>query len=102
MAPLPKILAWVPVPRNTLLGFAKVEFPSGLIINDVTILAGARGPWAAPPNKVLTGRDGAIMRDENGKVRYWPIIEFRDKETRNAWSDSIIEAMRAVHPEVFE
>lgn len=102
MAPLPKILAWLPVPRNTLLGFAKVEFPSGLIINDVTILSGDRGPWAAPPSKVIAGRDGAIMKDDKGKVRYLPIIEFVSKEARNKWSDSVIEALRAAHPDVFE
>jgi DNA-binding cell septation regulator SpoVG len=100
MSPSPKILDWRPMQRNTLRGFAKVEFGSGLIISDVTILKGDRGPWASPPSKPMVGRDGTVMKDQDGKVRYTPIIEFSSREIRDKWSDSIIEAMRATHPEV--
>ncbi len=96
-----KILDWREMRRNSLLGFAKVEFPSGMVISDVTILQGEKGPWASPPSKPMVGRDGTVMKDDNGKVRYVPIIEFTDKATRNRWSDSVIEAMRAAHPEAF-
>ncbi len=96
-----KILDWRPMARNSLLGFAKVEFPSGMVIADVTILKGERGPWAAPPSKPMVGRDGTVMKDDAGKVKYSPIIEFTSKEIRNRWSDAVIEAMRAAHPEVF-
>ena len=97
----PKILDCRPMARNSLLAFAKVEFPSGLIINDVTILKGERGPWASPPSKPMVGRDGTVMKGDDGKIRYTPTIEFSSKEIRNRWSDSVIEAMRAAHPEVF-
>lgn len=97
-----KILDWRPMPRGSLLGFAKVEFPSGLIITDVTILSGERGPWASPPSKPMVGRDGAVLKDDKGKVRYSPIIEFATKEIRNRWSDSIIAAMRDAYPEVVQ
>ena len=95
-----KILDWREMRRNSLLGFAKVEFPSGMIVSDVTLLQGEKGPWASPPSKPMIGRDGAVMKDDAGKVRYVPIIEFVDKATRNRWSDSVIEALRAAHPEV--
>jgi hypothetical protein len=98
---IPKILDWRPVPRNSLLGFAQVEFPSGLIINDVTVLTGERGPWASPPSKPMIGADGVALRGENNKPRYVPIIEFASKDIRNKWSNSIIEAMREAHPDVF-
>lgn len=97
----PKILDWRDVRKNSLVGFCKVEFPSGMVINDVTVLKGERGPWAAPPSKPMIGRDGGAMKDDNGKVRYVPIIEFTSKEIRNKWSDAVIEALRAEHPEVF-
>ena len=97
----PKILDFRQVTKNSLVGFAKVEFPSGMVISDVTILQGEKGPWASPPSKPMVGRDGTVMKDDNGKVRYVPIIEFTDKATRNRWSDSVIEAMRAAHPEAF-
>ena len=36
-----KILDWRPLPKNSLLGFAKIEFPSGMILGDITILTSA-------------------------------------------------------------
>ena len=93
------ILDWRPLRKNSLLGFAKVELPSGMIISDVTILTGTNGPWASPPSKPQVGRDGAVLKDASGKVRYTPIIEFKDKQTRDRWSAAVIEAMRAAHPD---
>jgi hypothetical protein len=85
------ILEWRPLRRNSLLGFAKVELPSGLVISDVTILTGERGRWASQP-----------MKDQGSKIRSSPLIEFTSKEIRDRWSAAVIVAMRAAHPEVFE
>ncbi len=100
MAP-PKILEFRPLAKNSLIGFAKVEFPSGLIISDVTILTGERGPYAMPPSKPMVGRDGTVMKGDDGKVKYSPIIEFASKEIRTRWPDAVIAAMKVAHPEVF-
>jgi DNA-binding cell septation regulator SpoVG len=51
-----RILDWRELRKNSLLGFAKVELPSGMVISDVTILSGERGPWASPPSKPVIGR----------------------------------------------
>jgi hypothetical protein len=80
------------------LGFFKAEFPSGVIIDDIPILTSDRGPWASPPSKPMINRDGVVLKDEAGKIR----IEFRSKEIRNRWSDAVIDALRAAHPEVFD
>jgi hypothetical protein len=101
-APRVRILDWRELRSNHLLGFAKIELPSGLVINDVCILAGERGPWASPPAKPQVDRDGNVVRESNGKLRYSPVIEFRDKETRNRWSDAVIEAVRTAHPDALE
>ena len=93
---------WRPMRKGSLLGFAKVELPSGLIISDVTILTGEHGPWASPPSKPMVGRDGTVLTDDKGKVRYSPIVEFNSKECRNRWSGAVIEAMRSAYPEVFQ
>ncbi len=92
---------WRPMRKNSLLGFARVELPSGMIIADVTILVGERGPWASPPSKPMMGKDGVALTDDKGKIRYSPVIEFASKEIRDRWSVGVIEAMRASHPEVF-
>jgi hypothetical protein len=76
-----RILDWKPVRKNTLLGFCKAEFPSGLVIGDITILNGERGPWASPPSKLMITGDVA-MKDAGGKVRYSPIIAFSSREVR--------------------
>lgn len=96
-----KVLDWRELHKGALLGFAKVQLPSGMILSDVTILAGSSGPWASPPSKPMIGRDGAVMKDDKGKVRYSPIIEFASKEIRDKWSGAVIDAMRAARPEVF-
>jgi hypothetical protein len=90
---------WRPLRKNSLVGFAKVELPSGMILADVTVLAGANGPWASPPSKPMIGSDGVVMKDASGKVRYSPIIEFTSKEIRNRFSAAVIEAVREAHPE---
>ena len=40
MTGIVKILDWRPLRKNSLLGFAKIELPSGMVISDVTILTG--------------------------------------------------------------
>lgn len=97
-----RILDWREMRRGSLLGFAKIELPSGMVVHDVTILTGERGPWASPPSKPMVGRDGVVMKDGNGKVRYSPIVEFKSKEIRDRWSAAVIEAMREAHAEAFE
>lgn len=99
MSTVVTIREWRPMRRNALLGFAKVELPSGMIIADVTILTGSHGPWALPPSKPQIGRDGTVLKDHDGKVKYVPIIEFASKGTRERWSSLIIEALRVAHPE---
>ena len=96
-----RILDWRPLRRNSLLGFAKVELPSGMVIADVTVLIGERGPWASPPSKPMIDRNGIVLRDEKNKIRYQPIIEFTSKSVRDRFSTAIIDALRLAHPEVF-
>ena len=79
-----------------------VELPSGMVLLDVTILTGERGPWASPPSKPMVGRDGIVLTDNNGKTKYSPIIEFASKEIREKFSNAVIDALRAAHPEAFQ
>jgi hypothetical protein len=96
-----KILEWRPLRRNTLLGFATVEMPSGMVMAEIGIMRAERGEWAAPPSKPQIDRDGVGMKDAAGKLKYTPLISFTSKERRDRFSDAVIEAMRAAHPEAF-
>ncbi len=96
-----QIRDWRPMRKGSLLGFAKVELPSGMILSDVTILQGERGAWASPPSKPMIGRDGMAMKDASGKVKYQPLVEFTSKEVRDRFSAGVIDGLRAAHPEAF-
>ncbi len=42
-----------------------------------------------------------VLKDGDGKIRYQPAINFRDRETRTRSSAAVMEAMPRAHPEVF-
>ena len=101
MSPI-QIREWRPLRKGSLVGFAKVELPSGMILNDVTILSGDRGAWASPPSKPMIDRDGIAMKDANGKLKYSPVVEFASKEVRERFSNAVVEALRVMHPEALK
>src|SRR3954452_855271 len=77
-----------PMVRNTLRGFARVRFASGLVLNEIAIHVGGDDgrTWASPPARPMIDRDGVVMRDQRtGNVRYQ--------------SDRIIRALRDRYPD---
>jgi hypothetical protein len=86
--------------KNTLRGFAKVRLASGMIVNDVAIhVGGDNKVWAAPPSKPMLDREGHVLRDPEGKIRYVPMIEFATKEHRDRFSALVVDAVRETNPE---
>jgi hypothetical protein len=55
--------------------------------------------WVAPPSKQVIGRDGAVQKDGNGKVRYEPTVSFIDRKTQERWSDQVVAALRSAFPD---
>ena len=96
-----QILEWKPLRKGSLLGFAKIKMPSGMILSDVTVLQGGRGAWASPPAKPLIDRDGMVQKDANGKTKYASLVEFTSKEIRDKFSNAVIDGLRASHPDAF-
>ena len=96
-----RIRSWRPIakPGSTLLGFAEVQLPSGMIIADITVHSRDGKTWASPPSKMMVDRDGAIIRDGSGKAKYSPIITFTDTRTRSRWSEAVVAAVQCEHPE---
>jgi DNA-binding cell septation regulator SpoVG len=104
-APAAKIRRWQPFrnPAGTVLGFLSIEHPSGLIIHQCKLMVGAKGArWVATPAVRETDNQGNIKLDINSKPVWQPIVEFRDKPTRQRWQDQILEVLRKAHPEVFD
>jgi len=50
--------------------------------------------WASPPSKPQI-KDGAVVKDEAGKIAYVNIFEFSSREARDKFSAAVIEAVRA-------
>jgi hypothetical protein len=47
----------------------------------------------------MIDRDGAALKDQNGKDRYSPIIELTSREIRARFSNAVVEALQQAHPE---
>ena len=93
---------FVAMKKNTLLGFACVRTPSGLLFHDVAMHRKGDICWASPASKPQMGRDGTQMRAPDGKLLWRPVVSFSSKKARDNWSSSVIEALKASHPEAFE
>lgn len=92
-----QILEWRALRKNSLLGFASIQL-GALKIKDVTVNTSHGKLWAGLPSKPMIDRDGAAMRNEQGKVRYVPILEWDSKETGNRFSESVVAALEETHP----
>jgi hypothetical protein len=103
--PQTKILKFTPF-RNTagtMRGFVVAETPSGLVIHGLKVMVGPRGKrWIAPPDAKRRGRNDEVMLDANGKAVWDPVIEFRDRDTRDRFNAMILDALRRDHPELFD
>jgi len=96
--PMPVVLLdWKPLVKGSLRGFAKVRIGRSLIVSDITVLAGANGPWASLPSKPIIGRDGTAQRDATGRQRYTPILEWADRDAGDRFSAAVVVAVRAAH-----
>jgi hypothetical protein len=87
-----------PVLRNSLRGFAKAQFRSGLVISEITIHVTNGRAWAAPPARQMLNQNGTPLRDENGKTRWQPLITFATKAHRDDWSDQVVAAVLEAYP----
>ncbi len=92
------LIAWTPRPKNTMRGFAVVRLSSGLTIHDIAIHTGHGRSWVSLPSRPMLGADGAAKRDDAGKIKYVPILEWPDRATADRFSAAVIDAIEAQHP----
>ena len=82
--------------RNTLRGFAEINFADlGMTIRDVAVHTKNGATWAQPPAKPQI-KDGAVVKDDAGKIQYSAIVEFGSREAQDKFSAAVIEAVRAI------
>jgi hypothetical protein len=100
-----ELLDFKPLRKGTLRGFARVRIvPIELDIADVVIGQGGRDGrvWALLPSKPMVDRNGAVMRDAEGRVRYAPILGWASEARQQAFSCRVAELAVAAHPEAFD
>lgn len=96
--PMPcTLIEWRPMKRNTLLGFAHVQL-GALKIKDVTVNTSNGRTWANMPSKPMIDRDGQAMKNDQGKIKYVPLLEWANKETGDRFSEAVVAAIEAQHP----
>lgn len=96
--PMPCVLLdWKPMRRNSLLGFANVQL-GALKIKDVAVNTSNGRTWANLPSKPMIDRDGNVTRDENGKIRYLPLLEWSSRESSDRFSEAVIAAVEEKNP----
>jgi len=89
---------WNKFERNTLRGFCTIKIEDiQLVIKDVAIHTKNGQTWAQLPSKPQI-KDSALVKDITGKIQYWPILEFSDREARDAFSQAVIRAINAFSP----
>lgn len=95
-----RLLDWRPLRKNTLVGFAKVQFTSGLIVGEIAVHQNGSRVWAAPPARPMLDNNATIL-DERGRPRYQQIVDFANHGVRASWSRQVIRALIEVHPDLF-
>jgi hypothetical protein len=97
------LIEWRPCRRNSLRGFAVVEVLSGLRIMEIPVHVTAGRAWAGlPARPMVHNATGAVLRDERGKIRYTPVLSWRDRVSANRWADAVVALVRAKYPDAFD
>jgi hypothetical protein len=89
-----RLIKFRPLERGALRGFANIELPIGLRIDDIPILVSSGKAWASLPAKPQLDQDGRHKRDANGKPAYVAMLRWRDREVANRFSAAVIELVR--------
>lgn len=93
-----QLKAWRPFVKNTLRGFATVELPNGLVIRDVTVHVKNGKAWAGLPAKAQMDQEGNPRRID-GKLQYTAVIEWRNRELSDRFSEKLVAIVRSAHPD---
>ena len=92
-----KLRKWTPYRSGALIGFCSVELASGMVANDLRVMTGKNGLWAATPAQKQFHPNGNPRLDPNSKAIFKPIIEFRDRATADRIGALVIELVRAAY-----
>jgi len=93
-----RLIEWKPLVKGALRGFVTVELPIGLTIREMPLLVGNKGPWVSLPGKPQIDGGGQVRRDQNGKIAYVAVLEWRNKGLSDRFSRAVIDLLLTQHP----
>ena len=89
-------LAFRPMAKNTLRGFARIRIRElHLIVNDVTLHEKAGSRWAGLPGRPQIC-DGVVVTDKRGKTAYAAVLEFENRAAGDAFSEAVWRSVEAM------
>jgi hypothetical protein len=97
-----RLIAFWPMIKGSLRGFATIELPIGLRIADCPVYAMQGKAWAALPAKPILDGEGRHVRSPGGKPQYAAILSWRDRDLADRWSATVVELIRAAHPDALD
>jgi hypothetical protein len=68
-----------------------------LTIIDIAVHSRDGRIWCQMPGKPRVGKDGMVLRGDDGKVRYTPVIAWKDKVTASRFAEGIAAELIRVH-----
>jgi hypothetical protein len=89
-----RLLSWRPFVKGSLRGFATVQLPIGLKIDEVPVFVGDKGGWANLPGKPILDADGRHKIDANSKPVHAALAEWRNHELADGFSHAVVAAVR--------
>jgi len=92
------LLEWRAVRKNTLRGFATIRLGKSLRIKDVAIHTSNGKRWASFPSKPVLDQQGVQTKDERGKNRFAPLLEWLDRDSADRFSEGVIACVEREYP----
>ena len=89
-----RLLDWKPLSTGALLGRATVEI-DGLIISDIGLFQRDGARWTQMPAEPMRDRDGRIIKDDRGKVRYRSPLKWKNRDLQERFSATLIAEIEA-------
>jgi hypothetical protein len=97
-----KLAKFVPITSpGSALAFLDIDHASGLITRDWKLMRGPDGKlWLAAPSVKQTDRDGNPVIGDKGKPLYRNFVDFKDRITRDRFTEQVIALVRREHPDI--
>jgi len=97
-----ELLKWTPKANaGPLLGVVDVLVEGALVIHDIAVTRFGNQLWCPLPARPVFTASGNLVRDSSYQVVWEPALSWSTRAEHDAFSASVIDAIRAKHPRAF-